>query len=106
MGNYFPVRGGGLEPPWLLTASTSNGIGGLRTNDFAALQRQETSILAPKRPILAQLGQNSECVDADTRMAIARALTAAIGRWTGSASARELRVQLLRILATLEAIEP
>ncbi len=23
LNDYFPVRGGGLEPPWLLTASTS-----------------------------------------------------------------------------------
>jgi hypothetical protein len=24
LNDYFPVRGGGLEPPWLLTASTSS----------------------------------------------------------------------------------
>jgi hypothetical protein len=77
----------------------------LRVNDFAALQRQETSELHQKRPILVQFHQNSERANADTRMTIGRELSVALARWMGACSARELRVQLLRLLAMLETIE-
>jgi len=47
------VRGGGLEPPWLLTASTSTRPDGQDSNDLAGLERQETSENVPERHILA-----------------------------------------------------
>jgi hypothetical protein len=57
-------------------------------------------------PILVQLHQNSDA-RADTRMSIESGLRGAIAGWvSGGGSVRDLRVQLLRVLATLEGIEP
>ena len=47
------VRGRGLEPLWLLTASTSTRPDGQDSNDLAGLERQETSENVPERHILA-----------------------------------------------------
>ena len=101
-----PLRGGGLEPPWLLTASTSNGIEGARPKDFAALERQQTSESGQKRLILAELGQNSVHRLEEVRAAVTRALCAAAQRWDSGCEARELRVHLDRLLALLEAATP
>ena len=98
------MRGGGLEPPWLLTASTSNGIGGQRPNDFAALRRQEAPELHQKRPILVQQHQNSER-HPDTRIAVTRELKAALADWVNGSSGHDLRLQLLRLLTILETLD-
>ena len=45
----FLFRGGDSNPPWLLTASTSNGIrGSAQGNDFEAFRRQQTPELHEK----------------------------------------------------------
>lgn len=104
LNEYSSVRGGGqLEPPWLLTASTSNGIEGARPKDFAVLERQQTSESGQKRPILDQLGQNSVHSLEEAHAAVARALCAALQRWDAGCEARDLRVHLVRLLALLEA---
>jgi len=103
--DYFLVRGGGLEPPWLLTASTSKGIDAARANDFAALERQETSEFGQKRPILAELGQNSIHRVTTLRAGVTSAICEVLERWASGCPVREARVQLARLLAMLEAVE-
>jgi len=62
--------------------------------------------LHQKRPILVQLHQNSDA-HVDTRIGVDSALRGALAGWmSGGASSRELRVQLLRVLAMLEGIPP
>ena len=53
------VRGGGIEPPWLLTASTSTAKTRLDSENSWGEERQETPFGGQKRPILAAGGQNS-----------------------------------------------
>jgi hypothetical protein len=67
----------------------------MRSNDFAPLERQETSILATERPILAQLGQNSVHRIGEARADVTRALCSALERWTTGGTAREARVLLV-----------
>ena len=99
------MRGEGLEPPWLLTASTSKGIAAARINDFAVLERQETSEFGQKRPILAELGQNSVHRVACVRAGVTSAICDVLERWANGCSLREARAQLVGLLAMLEAIE-
>jgi hypothetical protein len=91
------VRGGGLEPPWLLTASTSSRHDGHDSNDLAGLERQETSESVPKRPILATCSQNSEPADS-----VAERLGDAWRTWTETHEPRGLRKALLAIMALLD----
>ena len=68
------------------------------------MERQQTSESGQKRPILAELGQNSVHRSADARAAVTDALRAAVARWEAECTPRELRVHLVRLLAVLEAI--
>ena len=91
------VRGGGLEPPWLLTASTSIQRDGPDFNDLAELQRQETSGSVPERHILAGHSQNSEAADP-----VAEGLVDAWRAWAERHEPRELRKVLLAIMGLLD----
>jgi hypothetical protein len=92
----FSVRGGGLEPPWLLTASTSTRRNGPDSNDLEELERQETSESVSKRHILATCSQNSEPADP-----VAECLGDACRAWAGSGDPRKLRKVLIAILGLL-----
>ena len=73
-----------------------NGAGGTerrRINTFAALERQQMSELGQKRPILAQLGQNSVKRLAAQRSTITWALHQVSQQWARGCSARVARVQ-------------
>jgi hypothetical protein len=91
------VRGRGLEPLWLLTASTSTRNDGPDSNDLAELERQETSEGVPKRPILATCSQNSEPGDL-----VAKRLVDVRAAWVESRDPRELRKALIAILGLLD----
>jgi hypothetical protein len=77
----------------------------MRANDFAPLQRQETSILATERPILAQLGQNSVHSVSEARAEVKRAIHDMLGRWANGCPVRDARMHLARLLAMLEVVE-
>jgi hypothetical protein len=91
------VRGGGLEPPWLLTASTSTRNDPPDSNDLAGLERQETSESVPKRHILAVHSQNSEATDP-----VAELIKDACRDWAARHDPRELRKVLLAIMGLLD----
>jgi hypothetical protein len=91
------VRGGGIEPPWLLTASTSTRQSPPDFNDLAELERQGTSESVPKRHILATCSQNSEPADL-----VADRLRDAWRAWAETHEPRELRKVLLAILGLLD----
>ena len=106
------VRGGGLEPPWLLTASTSSRSDGPPSKDFAELERQETSGSGLKRPILATCSQNSggaevrtsgssESQDSGPDPVLVR-LRSARENWEQRRDLRELRRALLDLLQELD----
>jgi hypothetical protein len=86
------VRGGGLEPPWLLTASTSTQEGPSGPNVFAEKDRQETSANVSERQISAARSQNPLTDDEVTR-----ALAAAQDAWVEDLD----RVRLARALFVL-----
>jgi hypothetical protein len=94
---FRSVRGRGLEPLWLLTASTSTRNDAPDSNDLAELRRQETSESVPKRPILATCSQNSEPADL-----VADRLRDAWRAWAETHEPRELRKVLLAILGLLD----
>jgi predicted HTH domain antitoxin len=52
------VRGGGLEPLWLLTASTSTPVDRTNGRLSAASDRQDTPASVPERPILVSCDRN------------------------------------------------
>jgi hypothetical protein len=91
------VRRGGLEPPWLLTASTSTRQGPPDSNDLAELERQGTSESVRKRPILATCSQNFETADP-----VAERLGDAIRAWGEQHDSRGLRKALLAIMGFLD----
>ena len=91
------MRGGGLEPPWLLTASTSSRKADHDSNDLAELERQETSESGPERPILATCSQNGGKPDR-----IAEALEDARATWSRGRDQRELRKALLAVMGLLD----
>ena len=91
------MRGGGLEPPWLLTASTSIQRDGPDFNDLAELERQETSASVPERHILATHSQNSAPADL-----VAEGLGDACRAWGEQHQPRELRKVLLAIMGLLD----
>jgi hypothetical protein len=95
---FSVVRRGGLEPPWLLTASTSIHNNPNDSNDFEELERQETSESVPERPILATCSQNSEAADP-----VAEWLCDACRIWAEHHEPRELRKVLLAIMGLLDA---
>src|SRR5450432_2751786 len=101
------VRGRGLEPRWLLTASTSNAIDSLQGSVSAELERQETAETVEKRLVSAQQNQNVVGgVGDEGRAEVMRALYAALEVWTDGGTTRELRLHVVRLLALLEAVEP
>ena len=101
------MRGRGLEPRWLLTASTSNAIDSLQGSVSAELERQETAETVEKRLVSAQQNQNVVGgVGDEGRAEVMRALYAALEVWTDGGTTRELRLHVVRLLALLEAVEP
>jgi hypothetical protein len=66
-------------------------------NDFAELERQQTSENAQKRPILATSSQNSV-----SRDPVAERLADLCRAWTAEQEPRKLRKGLLEILGMLE----
>ena len=94
---FLSVRGGGLEPPWLLTASTSTRNDPPDSNDLAGLERQETSESVPKLHILAVHSQNSEAADP-----VAELIKDACRDWAERHEPRELRKVLLAIMGLLD----
>jgi hypothetical protein len=99
------VRGRGLEPRWLLTASTSNGERPPRGKDFAAFERQETSGSVPERHIPVTCDRNSGGKPegpigiADV---VAVRLEEAGRRWGAERDRRGLRRALLELLHALD----
>jgi hypothetical protein len=84
----------GIEP----TASRVRWHGdGPAPNDFAELERQETSESVPKRPILATCSQNSGPDDP-----VAERLGDACRAWAEQHEPRELRKVLLAIMGLLD----
>jgi hypothetical protein len=69
------------------------------------LQRQQASEFGQKRPILAELGQNSALLCGDDRASVTRAICLALERWASGGSARELRLHVVRLLAVLETFD-
>ena len=91
------MRGGGLEPPWLLTASTSTREAVRDSNDLAELERQGTSANVTERRILATRNQNPRQPEP-----IADWLMSARLAWNETRDKRELRKILLRIMTALD----
>ena len=87
----------GIEPPWLLTASTSTRQSPHDSNNLAELERQGTSESVPKRHILATCSQNAEPADL-----VADRLRDAWRAWAETHEPRELRKVLLAILGLLD----
>ncbi len=96
----------GLEPPWLLTASTSNGGRPSRPNDSQALERQETSVSVSKRQIPVTCDRNSGGIEEVAPLGvvdpIALRLEEADRAWTASRDPRALRRALLELLRALD----
>ena len=58
LGELGPVRGGGIEPPWLLTASTSTHAGASNDAISRTCARRETSASVSERQVSAARSQN------------------------------------------------
>jgi hypothetical protein len=98
------VRGGGIEPPWLLTASTSTRADGARDRKLGTLQRQEPPGSGPERLIPGTVPGISSGVAEPDR--IARELRRAIGVWRMRRDRVALRLAIERLLAMPEMVEP
>lgn len=74
-----PVRGGGLEPPWLLTASTSTRAERAKDRELGRFVRQEAPAGDPERPIPCTApGIGGGVLEPDR---VARELRRAMGVW-------------------------
>ena len=94
----FPgVRGGGIEPPWLLTASTSNHAGASKDAISRTCERQQTSASAQERRISAACSQNPPDDDED----IDRLLSTALQTWRRGRDRAELRAYLFGLLTSI-----
>jgi hypothetical protein len=97
------VRGRGLEPRWLLTASTSKEGDPASPKDFARLERQKTSRTASERRIPVACDQNpGEGRSKDSPDQIAAALADAAQVWRGNPDPRALRRALFELLRMLD----
>jgi len=92
------VRGGGIEPPWLLTASTSSEAERLNTEDSTGVERQDTPESALKRPIPVTCDRNSGAGDR-----VAEQLAAVLDQWRRHRDHRQLRRALLGLLQNLDS---
>jgi len=96
------VRGGGLEPPWLLTASTSTRAEGRRDGKLGTFACQEAPGSGPKRPILGTVpGMPVGATEPDR---IARELRRAICVWRMGRDPVALRLAIERLLARPEMV--
>jgi hypothetical protein len=87
----------GIEP----SASRVRWQGGPNeNNDFAKLQRQETSGNVTERPILATCSQNGE-----VHNRIVGQLEQALRNWLTGQDSHDLRKALVEILALLERVD-
>jgi hypothetical protein len=93
----FLVRGGGIEPPWLLTASTSTHAGASNDAISRGCERQATPEDGPARPVSAACSQNPPA-DEET---IHRLLVAAVEGWVRQRDHDALRAALTRVLRSL-----
>jgi hypothetical protein len=93
----LPVRGGGIEPPWLLTASTSNGDRARDDVISRGYDRQETAANGRERRISAACSQNDPEGDA----VITEALREVIDGWERGRDRRGLRRALFELLGVL-----
>ena len=59
-GACLRVRGGGIEPPWLLTASTSTAEISPNIENYWGVERQKAPECSQKRRIVAACRHNSE----------------------------------------------
>jgi hypothetical protein len=101
IGSEFgSVRGGGIEPPWLLTASTSTRVERRRDGKLGTFVRQEAPGSGTKRPIPGTVPGISQGVAAPDR--IARELRRAMGVWRMRRDPVALRVAIERLLAMPE----
>ncbi len=101
--SYLLVRGRGLEPRWLLTASTSKENGPTSPKDFARLERQETSRTASERRIPVACDQNPGVAESDDSSdQIAAALATAVQVWRRNPDPRALRRALFELLRLLD----
>jgi hypothetical protein len=89
------VRGGGLEPPWLLTASTSRRAGGSKPRAFREPERQEVPGGGRKQPILGTVPRIRDGGELDR---VARELRRAMGVWRMTRDPAELRRAIQRLL--------
>jgi hypothetical protein len=90
----LPVRGGGIEPPWLLTASTSNGERARDDVISRGYERQETAANGCERRISAACSQNDPEGDA----VITEALREVIDGWERARDRSVLRRALFELL--------
>jgi hypothetical protein len=95
------VRGGGLEPPWLLTASTSRDGRGPDGKVSVELERLETSGNVTEGPILGTCAQNPGAAS-EWKARVRALLAQAIETWSAGAAPRDLRRQLLHTIDTLD----
>jgi hypothetical protein len=99
------VRGRGLEPRWLLTASTSSGAGPSSPKDSAGLERQETSGSGTERRIPVTCDRNSGGGDEDAKGitdVVAVRLAEAGRTWEAERDRRSLRRALLELVQALD----
>jgi hypothetical protein len=93
----LPVRGGGIEPPWLLTASTSSEDSPSKDAISRGCERQETAESGRERRISAARSQNPEQADE----AITEVLREAFEGWQRKRHRGELRRVLFELLGAL-----
>jgi len=99
------VRGRGLEPRWLLTASTSSGAGPTSPRASPGLERQEAAESGTERRIPVTRDRNSgggnESPNGITDM-VAMRLAEAGRTWEAERDRRSLRRALLDLLQALD----
>jgi len=98
------VRGGAIEPPWLLTASASTRAEGARERELGRFVRQEATGSGPGRPIPGTVpGIGAGGVEPDR---VARELRRAMGVWRRLRDPVALRLAMERLLAMPELAKP
>jgi hypothetical protein len=94
------VRGGGIEPPWLLTASTSTRAGRRRDGKLGTFARQEAPAGGQERPILGTVpGLGPGAAEPDR---IPRELRRVMGVWRKRRDPVALRLAIERLLTMPE----
>jgi hypothetical protein len=100
------VRGGGIEPPWLLTASTSTLVDRPNGRVTAASERQQTPASVPERPILVSCDRNDGAQEpgaGDPLDPVSELLEKAVLGWRRRLSPPALRTALLGVLRALSS---